>query len=171
MNHVLQFLLILLIFSLAAGCSYSDNEIYYVEPVPGDSATVEVFSNLDTMVLSVVSDSLLFSFETSIEGGELYFAEASIERSHYPVGPARQIAAIQAAPAREGLLAKLALPTTVIHGTEDPFIPLIGGELTAKAIPGAELIGIQGMGHELFSPTLNLLEGMIAEHLAKAAGS
>jgi pimeloyl-ACP methyl ester carboxylesterase len=41
------------------------------------------------------------------------------------------------------------VPTVVIHGTADPLVTPTGGEATAKAIPGAELIMIEGMGHEL----------------------
>lgn len=93
------------------------------------------------------------------------FAIRCIERSDYPQGPARQIAAIQASPGREDLLATLDIPALVIHGTEDPLIPMIGGELTAKAIPGAEFIAIEGMGHELFSPSAVILEKMIGEHI------
>lgn len=93
------------------------------------------------------------------------FAIRCIERSHYPQGPARQIAAIQASPGREELLANLDIPALVIHGTEDPLIPMIGGELTAKAIPGAEFIAVEGMGHELFSPSAAIIEQMIGEHI------
>lgn len=110
-------------------------------------------------------------------GSELYgpsdeelraFAVRCIERSHYPQGPARQIAAIQASPGREEMLSGLTIPVLVIHGTEDPFIPLIGGELTAKAIPGAEFIAIEGMAHELFSPSARILEDMIGNHIESA---
>lgn len=96
------------------------------------------------------------------------FAIRCIERSDYPQGPARQIAAIQASPGREEVLAKLGVPALVIHGTEDPLIPIIGGELTAKAIPGAELIAIDGMGHELFSPSAAIIEKLIGEHIEGA---
>lgn len=97
------------------------------------------------------------------------FAIRCIERSDYPQGPARQIAAIQASPGREDLLAKLDIPALVIHGTADPLIPMIGGELTAKAIPGAEFMAIEGMGHELFSPTAGIIEKMVGEHIEGAS--
>ena len=41
------------------------------------------------------------------------------------------------------------MPTVVIHGAEDPLIAASGGEATARAIPGAELVVIPGMGHDL----------------------
>ena len=98
------------------------------------------------------------------------FAVRCLSRSAYPPGPARQIAAIQSSPGREELLSNINVPSLVIHGSADPLIPLIGGELTAKAIPGAELVVIEGMGHELFSPTAAILEPLIGEHLDKAEG-
>lgn len=96
------------------------------------------------------------------------FAVRCLERSHYPQGPARQVAAIQASPGREAMLARLGIPVLVIHGTEDPFVPLIGGELTAKAIPGAEFVAVEGMGHELFSPSVSIIADMIGAHIESA---
>jgi pimeloyl-ACP methyl ester carboxylesterase len=46
-------------------------------------------------------------------------------------------------------LAEIAVPTLVIHGTADPLFPLPHGEALAREIPGAELIVIDGLGHEL----------------------
>jgi pimeloyl-ACP methyl ester carboxylesterase len=46
-------------------------------------------------------------------------------------------------------LAAVAVPTLVIHGSADPLVPLSGGEATVRAIPGAELLVIDDMGHEL----------------------
>jgi pimeloyl-ACP methyl ester carboxylesterase len=64
-------------------------------------------------------------------------------------GPARQIVAIQASGDRTRSLAGVEAPTVVIHGKEDPLIPVRAGRATARAIPGAELIEIEGMGHDL----------------------
>jgi len=64
-------------------------------------------------------------------------------------GPARQIVAIQASGDRTRALAGVRSPTVVIHGKEDPLIPVRAGRATARAIPGAELIEIEGMGHDL----------------------
>jgi pimeloyl-ACP methyl ester carboxylesterase len=46
-------------------------------------------------------------------------------------------------------LRRLRLPTVVIHGMDDPLVPFRGGVATANAIPGAELIAVPGMGHDL----------------------
>jgi pimeloyl-ACP methyl ester carboxylesterase len=64
-------------------------------------------------------------------------------------GPGRQIVAIQASGDRTPALARLRRPTVVIHGKEDPLIPIRAGRATARAIPGAELIEMDGMGHDL----------------------
>jgi pimeloyl-ACP methyl ester carboxylesterase len=76
-------------------------------------------------------------------------ARASFERGYNPDGVARQIAAILASGDRTEELSRLRVPTLVIHGAEDPLIDVSGGEATARAIPGAKLIVIPGMGHDL----------------------
>jgi pimeloyl-ACP methyl ester carboxylesterase len=76
-------------------------------------------------------------------------AAEKFDRSFYPEGVARQVAAVVAASDRTERLTHLDLPTVVIHGTGDPLVTPSGGEATAKAIPDSELIMIEGMGHEL----------------------
>ena len=50
---------------------------------------------------------------------------------------------------RKPALSFLTAPTLVIHGSEDPLVPVEGGIDTAEAIPGAQLLIIEGMGHDL----------------------
>ena len=76
-------------------------------------------------------------------------AEATYDRSYYPDGFKRQLLAIIASGDRTKALAQVSVPTVVIHGTDDPLITVSGGEATARAIPGAELVLIGGMGHDL----------------------
>jgi pimeloyl-ACP methyl ester carboxylesterase len=76
-------------------------------------------------------------------------AARCFERGIHPAGASRQLAAIVAAPDRTPLLGALRLPTTVIHGTADPLIRPSGGRATAAAIPGARLLMLPGMGHDL----------------------
>lgn len=75
--------------------------------------------------------------------------KADYERSFYPVGTGRQMAAIVASGDRRAALAGITAPTTVIHGADDPLVPLTGGEDTAATIPGAQLHVIPGMGHNM----------------------
>ena len=63
-------------------------------------------------------------------------AAATFDRAHYPAGTARQLAAILASGDRTPGLRKLRVPTTVIHGTDDPLIPFRGGVATAAGDPG-----------------------------------
>lgn len=75
--------------------------------------------------------------------------KSDYERSFYPVGTGRQMAAIVASGDRRRALAGIKAPTVVIHGADDPLVPLTGGEDTAATIPGAELHVVPGMGHNL----------------------
>jgi pimeloyl-ACP methyl ester carboxylesterase len=76
-------------------------------------------------------------------------AVMSFERGMSGRGFARQFAAIMAAPSRTRSLRKLRVPTVIIHGAEDPLIPPISGRLMAAKIPGARLVVIEGLGHDL----------------------
>jgi pimeloyl-ACP methyl ester carboxylesterase len=76
-------------------------------------------------------------------------ATLSFDRCFLPSGQARQLAAIAKQPNRVPALRELDLPALVIHGAADPLVPVAGGRDTAAAIPGAELLVIEGMGHDL----------------------
>lgn len=71
------------------------------------------------------------------------------DRSHNPRGILRQMHAITASGNRTPALRRLRLPVAVIHGTRDPLVRPSGGRATARAIPGARLRMIEGMGHDL----------------------
>ena len=77
------------------------------------------------------------------------FIEKSYDRSYYPQGMARQNIAILANGDRRPSLSTIAVPTLVIHGADDPLIPVEGGKDTARVIPGARLFIINGMGHDM----------------------
>jgi pimeloyl-ACP methyl ester carboxylesterase len=95
-------------------------------------------------------------------------AAAYYDRCFYPLGAARQLGAILAASDRTSRLAELDIPTVVIHGTADPLVTPSGGEATAKAIPGAELIMIEGMGHELPPGSWSTVVDAVVHNIAKA---
>ena len=75
-------------------------------------------------------------------------AELSYERGYDPAGSSRQLAAILAAGDRTAELRRITAPTVVIHGTKDRMIRPSGGRATARAIAGAQLVEIEGMGHD-----------------------
>jgi pimeloyl-ACP methyl ester carboxylesterase len=76
-------------------------------------------------------------------------AALSYDRAFYPEGVARQLAAVLTQKNRKPDLRSVCVPALVIHGADDPLVPVEGGKDTAAAIPGAELIIIDGMGHDL----------------------
>ena len=90
------------------------------------------------------------------------------DRSFHPPGEARQLAAILAHGNRKPRLADVTAPTLVIHGAADPLVPLEGGRDTAAAIPGAELLVIEGMGHDLPPEVWPRLVAAISSHTERA---
>ena len=88
----------------------------------------------------------------------------NIRRSYRPWGVARQMAAILASPDRTKALRKVKLPALVIHGLDDPLVPLACGQATANAIPGARMEIIGDMGHDLPEPLWPRITGLIAAH-------
>ncbi|MGD9371239.1 MAG: alpha/beta fold hydrolase [Desulfobacterales bacterium] len=76
-------------------------------------------------------------------------AAQAYDRSFYPQGVGRQLAAVLNQKDRRSALASVTVPTLVIHGSDDPLVPDEHGKDTADAIPGADLLLIEGMGHDL----------------------
>ena len=96
-------------------------------------------------------------------------AAATYDRCHYPAGTARQLGAIMASGSRTAGLRRLELPTVVIHGEQDPLVPLRAGVATARAIPGAELVKIPGMGHDMPKELWPTFVDAIARNADRAA--
>ena len=95
-------------------------------------------------------------------------AGRSYDRSNYPVGMARQFVGIVATGDRTEALKQVRIPTVVIHGEADPLVTLSGGEATAAAIPGAKLVTIPGMGHDLPQGAWDTVVNAIVEVAARA---
>jgi pimeloyl-ACP methyl ester carboxylesterase len=76
-------------------------------------------------------------------------AARAYDRAYDPPGVARQLVAVLASGDRTAQLRRLRVPTLVIHGADDPLVQVSGGRATAAAIPGAELVVFEGMGHDL----------------------
>jgi pimeloyl-ACP methyl ester carboxylesterase len=75
--------------------------------------------------------------------------EDAIDRAWHPEGGIRQAVAALADDDRTPGLRNVRVPTLVLHGTADPLILPEGGQETADAIPDAELVWIDGLGHEM----------------------
>ncbi len=88
----------------------------------------------------------------------------SVRRAYYPAGVARQLLAVIASGDRRKQLRTIVAPTLVIHGAEDPLVPLAAGRDTAQHIPGASLLVIAGMGHDFPEALMPRLATAIADH-------
>lgn len=88
-------------------------------------------------------------------------AAASYDRSFYPEGAPRQLAAIFASGDRSEALANVDLPFLVVHGLDDTLIDPSGGRRTAELVPGAHLLLVADMGHDLPEPLWPLLTSAI----------
>ena len=88
---------------------------------------------------------------------------AAVDRAYHPAGFARQLGAIVAAPSRLGRLSSLRVPALVVHGKDDILVPVDNGRKVAAAIPGARLMEIEGMGHDLPSRVWEQVADAIAE--------
>lgn len=92
----------------------------------------------------------------------------AFERGSNPKGFLRHFAAICASGSRTKALARVAAPTLVFHGAEDPLIPVSAGRATARAIPGARLHVVPGMGHHLPPGVWHELATAITDNAARA---
>lgn len=101
--------------------------------------------------------SVALAFARRIAGTRYTFDEDAhralildeVRRAYHPGSTSRQIAAMAVAGDRRVRLASIGVPTLVIHGTDDPLILPACGVDTAEVIPHAELMLIEGMGHDL----------------------
>ena len=98
-------------------------------------------------------------------------AALSYDRGRNPAGSGRQLAAIIASGNRTGRLSSVTAPTVVIHGTADRLVNPSGGRATARAIPGARLVEIEGMGHDLPRGAWPRMIEAIAGNAARAGQS
>jgi pimeloyl-ACP methyl ester carboxylesterase len=135
---------------------------FLLKPAPSDrSAFVEHAVNMFTKIGGS-------GYEPDVEDLR-DIASRSYDRGHDPRGSLRQLAAVASDPNRTPLLHTLTVPTTVIHGAEDKLVRPSGGRATAKAIPGARLVEIPGMGHGLPRGAWPEIIGAIADNAARAA--
>ncbi|MEO7399697.1 MAG: alpha/beta fold hydrolase [Polaromonas sp.] len=93
---------------------------------------------------------------------------AAARRGFCPQGIARQMVAVVADSERAAALARITVPTLVLHGKADPLVPFACGEDTARRIPGARLAGIDGMGHDLPPGVVQRLLALLLPHLDAA---
>jgi proline iminopeptidase len=99
--------------------------------------------------------------------------ERHVRRSNDPAGGARQLVAIAATGDRTAVVRQIGVPSLVIHGDEDPLIPLAAGVETARVIRDgggdARLRMVEGMGHDLPLPLLSSIADEIAAHCRRSS--
>jgi pimeloyl-ACP methyl ester carboxylesterase len=93
---------------------------------------------------------------------------AAFDRSYYPAGVGRQFAAIVANGSRVEMLKTISIPTLVLHGADDPLVPVEAGRHTAAQIPGSTLTVIPGMGHDIATGLIPILVNAITTHCRAA---
>jgi pimeloyl-ACP methyl ester carboxylesterase len=96
-------------------------------------------------------------------------AARGYDRAWYPAGVGRQLAAVLAAGDRTGALRSLRVPTLVVHGDADRLVGVSGGEATAATVPGARLLRIPGLGHELPPGVWATVADAIADNAGRAS--
>jgi pimeloyl-ACP methyl ester carboxylesterase len=90
---------------------------------------------------------------------------AANRRSFHPAGTMRQMAAVAADRRRADELPRIEAPTLVVHGRDDPMVPVVCGNDTARRIGGARLVTIPGMGHDLPPPVVARILDALLPHL------
>ena len=95
--------------------------------------------------------------------------ERDFKRSFHPTGATRHMAAIVADGDRRARLKSVTAPTLVIHGADDPLVPVEGGRDTAQAIAGSTILEIPGMGHDLPLALVETIADAIAGHARDAS--
>lgn len=95
-------------------------------------------------------------------------AQRTLNHSSQPAGISRQVAAIIASGDRSKLLKKIKVPTLVIHGSDDPVLPVEGGIDTAEKIPKARLKVIQNMGHHFSAHHIPRINKYLIKHVKKS---
>jgi pimeloyl-ACP methyl ester carboxylesterase len=134
----------------------------FLRPVSGDRATYIA----QTAALFDIIGSPGFERDPDDLRGLL---GAMYDRGHDPASVSRQLAAIVASGDRTAELRHITAPTLVIHGTADRLVAPSGGRATARAIPGARLLKIEGMGHDLPRGAWPRLIDAIVENAQRAA--
>jgi pimeloyl-ACP methyl ester carboxylesterase len=98
------------------------------------------------------------------EAAEREIAEAELKRTSSFASTMNHGIAVAATPPWMGRLSEVRFPTLVIHGTDDPILPYPHGQALAAAIAGAQLLTLEGVGHELPRGVWDTVVGAMLEH-------
>ena len=140
-------------------------------PEPSEDAMAAAMAltddNVETAVAHGIRAARVFAGRhfDSRQNGMARFAERAVARAFRPHGVVRQYAAIVADGDRRAALAKLTVPTLVIHGAADPLVPVAAGKDTAASVPDAHYIELDQLGHDLSEPVIPAIVDAIAAHV------
>lgn len=98
------------------------------------------------------------------------WASKIYDRGYYPVGSTRQFRALLNDGSRVLRLRKIKAPTLAMHGSADPLVHPAGSKDVARQVPGAKLVLIDGLGHELPPKSLPIIANHILDHVSNAEG-
>ncbi|GAI59602.1 unnamed protein product, partial [marine sediment metagenome] len=135
--------------------SKSEILMQFFAPVPSErEAYIEEMVKRD----SLINGTFPYDEDRSRE-----YRTSEYDRSYYPQGIARQLAAMAVPGNIKPYIAAISAPTVVIHGTEDPFNLIEAGKEIASTIPGAELMLVDGMGHSFPREVIpNIVNALVA---------
>lgn len=122
-------------------------------------------SREDLIARGIAMYSLIRTPDPDDDGSDLHAKIAKgFDRSYYPAGIRRQLAAIIATGDLRPHLRRIATPALVIHGSKDPLAPVEAGIDSARNIKGSRLEIIDGMAHDLPKKFLSKITSLIIAH-------
>ncbi len=130
-------------------------------PPRGDEAAVQQFVELFQLIGSTKDPMPIDQLRQRVR--------RNVARSRHPAGVLRQMVAVGADLRRAPLLSRITAPTLVVHGQADRLVPLACGQDTARRIAGAQLLVIEGMGHDLPDAHVQTLLQRLLPHLRSAS--
>jgi pimeloyl-ACP methyl ester carboxylesterase len=141
----------------------------------GLSGPTQIFKEAmrESFVLNLLEkeEEALFVIERALTGSRFPFNENSFkEKAKMRINQGinvsnAQTAAVGASPNRFSRLKEISMPTLIIHGTEDPLIPIDHGMSLVDNIPGAKKLILSGVGHEIPDELLTEIIPTISDHL------
>ncbi len=156
-----------------------DASLISVMSMPGEPETMQSTPEAMTALMSIppsdragfIEHSLVYqAFQSKKYRNDAQSranAARDFDRSFYPEGSPRQMAAIYASGRRTEALQALNVPTLVIHGTDDTLFSPVAGERTAALIPGATLVMVDDMGHDVPEPLWGHIVDTISQFTLK----
>jgi pimeloyl-ACP methyl ester carboxylesterase len=131
---------------------------------PGKGATTEQLIAHSLKLMQIISSPAYPMPDDEARA----FAQRLFERSYHPAGVKRQFTAVMSSGSLRPVARRITAPTVVIHGKDDILVRPACGKAVARAIKGARLHIIPGMGHDLPAPLLPQLVDLLQDNARRA---